>query len=431
MLTFLKKDLKLVLRDPAELLLLLGMPLVLIAILGFALGSLLGSGGPSGPPVHIEAGLVIEDDIGLGRSQFRQQLADSEVTAIERAGMLLGSQSFNPLVILDEFLLSEGLAEIMTVRHLSPEEAAAQLGSGELHAVVTVPAGFSAALYSRMLLAEGDSAALLLQLSDDAPLRASIVRDLLQGFATEFSIQTVLQQLASERGEIPAIGAADTPAVTATVERLAGGQREVPAFAYYAFGMAVMFMLYLVGSSAGRAYLELDNLSFDRIIITNARPVNFLISKALAAAIIGFVQIMILMIVANILFGALRGQPADFWLKASLISAAMALAVGAMAALVTAVVVRTANKGLADAFNSVIVFVFALLGGSFLPLGDGTSLFSRIGEWTPNGAALTALLDAAHGLDTAVWSFGIVKLAVIAVLCMLAALTVFPRTRST
>lgn len=428
--TFLKKDLKLILRDPPELLLLLVMPLVLIAILGFALGGLLGagsSGSSDATPVHIEAGMVVEDDTAAGRAAFRQALGASDRQAIERAGLLVGSQSFDPLDILRQFLLDEGLQDLMTVRELAASEAGEQLAAGDLHAVITVPEGFSAALYSRMLLNEGESAALIVELSDDAPLRASIVRELLQGFAAEFSLQTALQQLAGERGELPNLQAANVPIVTGSIERIGSDAREVSSFAYYAFGMAVMFMLYLVGNSGTRAYLELANFSFDRIIISNARPISFLLSKAVAAAIVAFAQIMILITVTNLLFGALRGQPLSFWLAAAAIAALAALAVGALAALVTAVVVSGGNKGIADAFNSVIVFVFALLGGSFVPLGDG--LFARVGEWTPNGAALSALLAAARGADASVWGFGLFKLALMAVIFIGLALVVFPKAR--
>lgn len=430
MLPFLKKDLRLVLRDPGELLLLLGMPLLLITILGFALGNLLGTGGSTGPPIHIQAALVVQDDAALGREALRRALAESELPALQRTGLFMGSQSFDPVEILRDFLLSAELSELMTVQELTAAEAADALAAGELHAVITLPAGFSGALYSRMLLNEGESADIQVELSEDAMLRASIVRDLLQSFAAELSLQTVLQQLAAERGELPQLTTPDQPVVTGSLERVSGNGRQVSSFAYYAFGMAVMFMLYLIGNSGTRAYLELSNLSFDRIIISNTRPVSFLLSKALTAAIIGFAQIMILTVVSNLLFGALRGQPAEFWLQAAVISAALALAVGALAALVTAIVMRSANNALANAFNSIIVFVFALLGGSFVPLGDGTSLFARIGEWTPNGAALTALLAAARGAELTVWGGGVVKLALITVIAMLAALMLFPRSRS-
>ena len=68
-----------------------------------------------------------------------------------------------------------------------------------------------------------------------------------------------------------------------------------------------------------------------------------------------------------------------------------------------------------------------LLGGSFVPLGDG--LFARVGEWTPNGAALSALLAAARGADDSVWGFGLFKLALMAVIFIGLALLVFPKAR--
>lgn len=428
MLPFLKKDLKLILRDRGELVLLLLMPLLLIAILGFALGGLLGGSG--GSPIHLEAALVVEDDIGAARTAFREELGSSDIPLAERTGLLLASQLFDPIEIVQEFLNAEDLQELMTVRELSAAEAAAALAAGELHATVTVPAGFGSAMYRRMLLEQGESASLQLELGDEAPLSASVVRDVLQGFATEFNLQTALQQLQAEQGQVGLPQPASVPQATGGTEVVGSGGQEVSSFAYYAVGMAVMFMLYLVGSTASRAYLELSNYSFDRVIIAGAPPLAFLASKAVAAALVGFAQIMLLLFVSNLLFGAFRGQGTAFWGEAAVIAGVMALTVGAMAALVTATVFRANNKGLADAFNSVIVFVFALVGGSFVPVGDSGSLISRLGDWTPNGATLTAMLSAAQGAGPEIWGAGVLRMAVLAVVMLVAGLLLFPRMRS-
>lgn len=432
MLNFLRKDLKLIIRDPGELVMLLGMPMVLIVILGFALGGLLGVGGGE-PPIHIEAALVVEDDISSGRQHFMAALADSDAPVPERAGLMAAAQFFNPLDILRDFLGAEGMTELMTVTELSAEDAAAALQAGETHAVITLPAGFSGALYQRMLLAEGDSAAVHLRLGDDAPLSASIVRDLLTGFAAEFNLQTALQQIQAEdqQGfELPKAVDESVLEVVGGTEVVGGETRNVPAFAYYAFAMAVMFILYLIGNTAIRAYLELTTNSFDRILISNASPLAFVLSKAIAAALIGFLQMMILIVVTHLLFGAFAGQPASFWGQAALVSAGMALAVGAITALVTSVVYRSGNRVLADTFNSVIVFALATVGGSFVPVGEPGSLIVQIGNWTPNGAALSSLLAVAsgHGFDT--WGPGLIRLVLIAVVALIAAVLSFPRTRS-
>ncbi len=428
MTAFLKKDLLLILRDRGELLLLLLMPLLLIAILGFALGGLMG--GSSGSPIHVQVGLVTIDDTGTGRTDFRQELMAADLPVAQRAGLLLASQTVDPVSIVQDFLGTPDLAELLTLQHLGADEAAERLEAGEIQAVVTIPAGFTAALFQRMFLDSGDGAELQVQLSDDAPLGTSVIRDVLQGFAGEFSLQTALQQIrASERGPGPVMPA---QAVTemGSIETVGSEGNDVSSFAYYAIGMAVMFMLYLVGSTASRSFLELSNFSFDRIIVSGSRPLAFLASKAVAAAVVGFVQIMLLLFVSDLLLGAFSDQPASFWAEAAVISAAMALSVGALAALVTAVVFRAENKGLADAFNSVVVFVFALVGGSFVPVGDSGSLLSRIGDWTPNGAALTALLSAAQGGGVDAWLGLVLRLVTAAALLLMLGLMIFPRMRS-
>ena len=434
MLNFLKKDLKIITRDLGELALLLLMPLVLIAILGFALGGLLGGDAASSePPIHIDALLVVEDDIADGRSAFVATLADSDTPLVQRAGLLAAVQTFDPIDIVRSFLNDEGLGELMTVTEAAAAEAAAALTAGDAHAVITLPSGFSHAMYRRMLLAEGDSAEIRLQLGDDAPLSTSIVRDMLQTFASEFNLQTALQQIQAEQGSfLPESlqGASAAAELTGGIEIVGGETRNVPSFAYYAFAMAVMFMLYLIGGTATRAYLELTSNNFDRIMISNASPTAFVTSKAVAAALVGFVQMMILITVTHLLFGAFDGQPASFWGQAALIAAAMALAVGAIAALVTSLVFRSDSRVLADTFNSVIVFVFATVGGSFVPVGEPGSLIVRIGNWTPNGAALSSLLDAASGLGFDSWGTGLIRLLLMAAVGIILAIVLFPRTRS-
>ena len=426
MLSFLKKDLLLILRDRGELLLLLGMPMLLIAILGFALGGMMDGGADS--PIHVNLGVVVEDDAAAGRAAFREQLQDSDIPALQRTGLLFASQAVDPLAILDDFLSSPDLAELLTVHELPAAEAATMFDNGGLQAVVTVPAGFSASLYGRMFLESGDSARLLLELGDGAPLGASVVKDLLSGFAEEFSLQTALQQVrAGQSGGFapPALPAANAAGGT---EVIGSSDRSVSSFAYYAVGMAVMFVLFLVGNTAQRAFLELDNFSFNRILMSGARPLSFLASKVLTVTMVGFVQMMLLLLGSQLLFGAFRGQPVSFWLEAALIAAVTSLAVGGLAALVTALVFRSGNRGLADAFNSIIVFVFALLGGSFIPLGG--SLIARIGEWTPNGAGLSALLSAAQGAGAAGWSVLMIRMLLVAAVLLAAGLLIFPRSRS-
>src|SRR5690606_10958448 len=188
------------------------------------------------------------------------------------------------------------------------------------------------------------------------------------------------------------------PSIQGSVEEVQVGG-SVSSVAFYTLGMAVMFALYVAGSVSSRAYLERLNLTFDSILLSGARPLGYLAGKALAGAIVVFLQLAFLFAAGTLLLGAFREQPASFRLAAAAISAALALCVGALGAFVTSLNFRAGNQALSNVFNSVIVTLLALVGGSFFPIQDASSLLGRIGSWMPNGAALdrkSTRLNSSH-----------------------------------
>jgi ABC-2 type transport system permease protein len=250
-----------------------------------------------------------------------------------------------------------------------------------------------------------------------------VVQDIVDGFASELNTRTAMAQLG--------ISQADQEAGTAAVggiERVSGG-RSLSPFAYYTFGMAVMFMLYVVGNIAGRAHLELSNNTFDRIVITNARPIQYLVSKMGAASAAVFLQFVFLVVAATLLFGIAAGKPLGFWLWVAVVAAGMALAVGALTALVTSLNFRLGNKAVSEAFSSVAVFVMAMLGGSFLPLEQSAPALAAVGRWFPNGAGLDALLNLSIGAPFSAWGVNLMRLVIMAVVLLVAAVLAFPKRR--
>lgn len=412
---FLRKDVLIQVRDLKELALMLLMPMILIGILGLALGQFI-AGGPV--QLDIDAALVVEDDPAAGRSEFAQRLANTEMPLIQRVALTAAALTIEPQEMVDALLSSPELAELIHVQELGAAEAQALLEADEVQAVITLPAGFTAATLSAMLLGEG-GAALEVAQSDASPLRAGIVNDVLTAFAREVSFQSAL----SQELQAPPLG---TVTGAGTVEELTVGAR-VPSTAFYTFGMATMFALFVAGSISSRAFLERTHHTFDRVLLSGARPLSFLLSKALAGAVIVFVQVAFLFVAATLLLGALRGQPAPFWLGSAGIAAALALAVGAFSALVTSLNFKANNQAMSTVFNSVGVTLLAVLGGSFFPVEESGSLLSIIGGWTPNGAALNGFLDAAKGFGLAAYGPDIVRILIGAVVLMIAAVALFPR----
>lgn len=412
---FLRKDVLIQVRDLKELALMLLMPMILIGILGLALGQFI-TGGPV--QLDIAAALVVEDDPTAGREEFTRRLAETDMPLPQRVALTAAALTIQPQDMVDALLTSPQLAELITVQELGADEAQVLLEADDVQAVITLPADFTAETLSAMLLGEGGAAIEVAQ-SDASPLRAGIVNDVLTAFAREVSFQSALSQelQAPPPGTVTGAG---------TVEEVTVGAR-VPSTAFYTFGMATMFALFVAGSISSRAFLERTHHTFDRVLLSGARPLSFLLSKALAGAVIVFVQVAFLFVAATLLLGALRGQPASFWLGSAGIAAALALAVGAFSALVTSLNFKANNQAMSTVFNSVGVTLLAVLGGSFFPVEESGSLLSIIGGWTPNGAALNGFLDAAKGFGLAAYGPDIVRILVGAVVLIIAAVALFPR----
>jgi ABC-2 type transport system permease protein len=239
------------------------------------------------------------------------------------------------------------------------------------------------------------------------------------GFARELNFRTALGQLGRQAPEPAATGGITTVASAAPVS----------ALAFYTFGMAAMFVLFTVGSAASRAYLELTNNSFDRILVSGASPLSYLLGKGSATALVALLQLAFLLVVTTVLLGSLRGQPPLFWLQAALVSVLLATSVGALAALVTALSFRWRSNAVSNVFTSVVVALLSLLGGSFFALADSSPLIGRLGQWTPNGAALNAFLGVTQGLPAGFWATDLLRLLLLSVLLLGAALLVFPRRK--
>src|SRR5690554_5065554 len=214
LLAFLRKDLLIQLRDLKELALILLMPMILIGILGLALGQFI-AGGPVQLDIHVA--LVEADDPETGRAEFTRRLAQAEMPVPQRVALAAASLGVEPREMVEALLGSPELSELMTVHELTEEEARARLAADEVQAVITVPAGFTADTLSGMLLGEGGGQ-LDVALSDASPLRAGIVNDIVTAFAREVSFQSALSQ------ELLAAPAAPV-AQTGTVEEVAVGNR--------------------------------------------------------------------------------------------------------------------------------------------------------------------------------------------------------------
>lgn len=386
-----KKDLLIIARDRAELLTLIFMPFILISILGFALGGLMG-GNQSIP--EIKVALVEEDQHDDGIASFQSNLQAMDLPEEAVAAMEASANAFNPAEMLTELLVAPEVAEVITTIEMDRSEAAEALEADEVAVVVTIPEGFTAAILEKNFLQTGTGSTIEVTVQEVGQIRAGVVENIIENFTATLNLETALSQVAG--GEI-AESDYDREALGGS-ENIS--RREpVTAFQYYTIGMAVMFGLYVAGVIASNALLEKQTHVFDRIMLTGQSVGSYLTGKIISTIAISYIQLALLFLLSSIIFQTFAGESFSFWLGIALISLMFSLAVGAISALLTAISLRFNSDSVAGIFSGGVVTMLAFVGGSFTPVGQISPFIQALGNWTPNGASMTAYIQLMQGVE--------------------------------
>lgn len=291
-------------------------------------------------------------------------------------------------VLRDEVLRGEELAEMVTV---VPFDDAAALEA----ALERLDVGVGLVLHPGM-------ARLEVLRHPRAPIGGEVIEGVARGFAAQAAGVQQAVALASRYLVIgpSALNAADAERVPFRVtevgdlaERVAAtplplqlrdtssGASDRSAASYFGPGMALLFVFFLLGSAPRSLLSERDLGTLARV---RAAPVPFIaivLGKALAVMLVGLTSVCVVWAVTAVAFGARWGDP----LAVLVLILAFLLAALAIATLVSAYV-RTESQ--ADGVITVVAFVLAMLGGSFVPIAQMPDALQRLALVTPNGWAL-------------------------------------------
>lgn len=418
MFTFLKKDLLVLFRDRTELIILLAMPFILIAILGFALSGLLSG---NSEVLSMEVAVVQEDDEQQGLSRFKEALGNLELPAEAQNGMMAAAEEMSPSALLQEVLKDESLSSLVTAREMDAAAAKRALENEEIVAILTLPENFTFDALRKMMLGAGNGSELQLMVSDYAETQSGVFQNILDEFVWSLNFESAIAQAAN--GERVA---SETQSEIGGVESVSA-VAPISSFQYYTIGMAVMFALFVGGSIAGIAFVEKQQFVFNRILLSDRHPFAYLGGKAISATLVTFFQFCILFFFSSLIFQAFDLTDLSFWPGMLLIAFCLALCVGAIAAFLTALLMRFNNDTIATVFSGGIVTIFAFLGGSFTPT-EGLPVFIRqLGSWTPNGASLNAFLLWVQNLDIGLLWEPLSRVLLATVILLVLSFLLFPR----
>lgn len=374
------KDLKLMFRDRAALVFMLLAPFLLTLGMGFVSGRFSGnSGGLSDIPVII---------VNLDNEQLGDSLAD--------------------------VFSSEDLAELMEPSASSDAEAARRLiDDDQAAAAVIIPEGFTRSIIPAegAVLDESFVQPAIVKIevyaNPSRPTSAGVVKAIVDEFMARVeegrtagmtSIAQLMQaglvdpQNAESEARTLFETVDETESTAITLKRNTEGAQavEFDLLAYFAPGMALMFLMYTV-SYGGRSILaERSEGTLPRLLTSPTSLAQFLGGKVMGVFFTGAAQVGILIIATTILFGVQWGDPLGI---AVLILAAVFAATG-WGMLITAFA-RT--PGQVASIGSAVMLIFAILGGSFINLNQMPPFFETISKITPNAWGMDGFTTLALG----------------------------------
>lgn len=372
-LTIAGRDFRARLRDRSAILVAFVAPLVLAAILSAALG---------GPQSFSTRVAVADLDGGPAAEAFVEQV--------------LGSPSLRDVVIVDS---------------VADEEAVrAAVSDGTAGAGYVLPEGFSRAASA------GQRTALTVVTSSESPVAAEIAQSLATAFAGRLDVHNrvadVVTAAEADLRRLPEIlqaAASSAPAVELATSDLEASRAN--AASYFGPAMAIFFVFFVVALGPASLLRERRQGTLARLLAAPIRPAAILAGKALAVFALAATSIAVMWVVTVVVFDATWGDPAGV----ILLSLAVVLAAAGVTALI-ATLARTDQQ--VDGWTSIVVFTFALLGGSFSNVADMPAALQRLSLLTPNGWAMRGFVDLAAGRSAAAVAGPVAAISLFAVVTL-------------
>ncbi|MBK9436223.1 MAG: ABC transporter permease [Micrococcales bacterium] len=261
-----------------------------------------------------------------------------------------------------------------------PQSVEAAVESGSYDAVVVMPAGLGEAVLA------GEAAQLDVVGAATDPLATSVAQAVAGGVAAELQTARVTAVAANQAGveDVTASiqkAVASPPAITVEQGEVDG---TFSVMAYFAPGMAMLFLFFIIGDGARSIVAERKQGTLPRILAAPVSPTSVLLGKTAQVMVVGVLSMTAVWLITWLGFGADWGDPVGVFV----VIVAAVTAIAGISLLITGFA-RTENQ--ADALTTIVALLFAVAGGTFF-LG-ATGVLNTMRLFTPNGLALSAFVD--------------------------------------
>jgi ABC-2 type transport system permease protein len=410
-----KKQALLLWRNPQQLFLLVGLPIILIGILGTALGSMMNG---KSPEIEVKVALIQHDSEEEQVQQFFKELEKTDLAPEAKAQMQQNISQMSPVALLRESVFEhDEVKKFLTVTNGELKDKEKFLKDDSYTAVIEVPEQFTYKTLQTMVFNEGTQPEIKVFQNEGSQIGASMVMSLLSQFQESLTLQTFLGQKGIEPQTILNVDKAFGE-VEAVNEK-----KPINSKSYYTVGMAAMNVLFVASAISSVAYQEKKLQVFDRVILANVSRWVYFTGVLVTGILFSFLQLLIIFGFSWLVFGVQWSDMISFLL----VTLAFSFAVGGIAVLLTAINYRLNSEIISNFFSSFVIALMAFLGGSFYPMGDFSNFFQQVGNFTPNGAGMSAYLTMLRGNPSSAFTHHILFLLLFAVAAIVMAVFSFPK----
>lgn len=392
------KDIKTVVYDVKSLAIILIMPIVLMSILGMSLQMVFGDESESGI-IHANIGVVKMYDYESQLNKASGKVNMDEV-AIEDLEKLNPENQFFNMLDGDE------IKEFISYEVMSKDEAFAKLASEDLDAVIVLPEDF---VFNQLMLFAGSRLVsdITYYVNPDNDFVANMLGNIFKSyvdvnnneyakrlfviseFATKLPEGVTMDQTLFESEDL-----SGGSAITVSMESVYK-QETISSFQYYAAAIMCMFLLYSAGVG-GRALLEeRKDKTIPRLTVSGNGLLKIVISNFVRVAILVLLQSGIMIAFSALVLNVDWGSPALVLLTMLLSSLAIA-SIGMLIAIISLI---ANNYKVANAFEFGLIYVMALIGGSFIPVEQLPEAVGKLGFLSINGQALKMYISGMYNLS--------------------------------
>lgn len=393
-----KKDMAVLLSDKKGLFIFILMPIVLTTILSFALSGNFGEPGVMSP---IEVAIVKSYDKEAESNAYLDMVSPYMGEGLAGLKASLNTDLNFESLFFDTFLGNNEVKAMLSTKVMSEEEARKALEEKSVKAIVILPKGFIIDQLINYTMPNRNEMKISIIRHPDYSYSGDIVESIVTSYFetlnkqivnknTYLSVGSAYLDQATLMAKMSEIMSGDAVSNSEKVKRsIVPGKRLIDSPTYYSIAMMGMFILYSAGYMGRELLREKRLLTLDRASVAGVSYFKVLAGKFLMTITLCVIQMSILILFAKFALGV-------DWLNPLKILVGIffsAVAVSGVGVFVSALTLTSENYRVANIFENLLIHLFALIGGSYIPLDVLPKIFMTLKYFALNGIVIDLFLN--------------------------------------